>query len=305
MFESLFGERGFSLDRLRTLLEVHDAGGIVEAAPGDPVRQSQYSRQLRELSEFFGVKMGRRQGKLLKLTPEGARLAALAREQFRSIQDFRAECRADSSDYAIAAGDSLLQWLIIPRLGRLVGGKLPVRFGTVNLRTHEILQQLTEGSVDFGVVRADAVGRWLKMASLGTLDYCAVVPIALIKGGKRPSLKEILTGLPMAVQNTDGQFSRRLREIAIDPGVTLRPALSCQSFPQILAAVRSGAFAAILPKLALSELHPKAYVRLEGGPLDRLRREIALAWNPRSSRLRPGAARLLEQMQKLFQMTGP
>src|ERR1700739_304528 len=118
MFESLFSERGLSLDRLKVLIEVRCADSTAKAAPGDPVRQSQYSRQLRELSEFFGVKMGRRQGKQLKLTAEGARLAELAREQFRSLQDFRAECRSDSSDYAIAAGDSLLQWLIVPRLGK-------------------------------------------------------------------------------------------------------------------------------------------------------------------------------------------
>src|ERR1700722_20343675 len=103
MFESLFDDRGLSLDRLRVLLEVRDAGSLAEAAPGDPIRQSQYSRQLRELSEFFGVKLGRRQGKLLKLTDDGARLAELAREQLRSLQDFRSECRAYSSDYAIAA----------------------------------------------------------------------------------------------------------------------------------------------------------------------------------------------------------
>ena len=302
MFESLFDHRGLSLDRLRALLEVCDAGSIAEAAPGDPVRQSQYSRQLRELSEFFGVKVGRRQGKLLKLTAEGARLAELTREQFRSLQDFRSECRADSSDYAIAAGDSLLHWLIIPRLGTLIGGKRPVRFATVNLRTHEIVQQLSEGIIDFGIVRGDAVGSGLKTAPLGRLDYCAVAPASLVKGKKRPSLREILTHCPVAVQTTDGQFSRRLREIAVSSEYAFRPALSCQSFPQTVSAVRSGFFAAILPKLALKELPAKCYVLAEGGVLDQLQRELVLAWNPRIAGRRPGAMRLLEQMQKLFRL---
>ena len=38
MFESLFSERGLSLDRLKVLIEVRDAGSIAQAAPGDPVR---------------------------------------------------------------------------------------------------------------------------------------------------------------------------------------------------------------------------------------------------------------------------
>src|SRR3954470_2808236 len=114
MFESLFSERGLSLDRLKVLIEVRDAGSIAQAAPGDPVRQSQYSRQLRELAEFFGCEVARRQGKLLKLTAQGAQLAELARGQLRSLQDFRTECRAENFEYTIAAGDSLLQWLVIP-----------------------------------------------------------------------------------------------------------------------------------------------------------------------------------------------
>src|SRR5215475_1709858 len=93
MFDSLFAERGLSLDRLKVLIEVRDAGSIAQAAPGDPVRQSQYSRQLRELSEFFGCEVAQRRGKLLKLTSQGERLAELGREQLRALEDFRSECR--------------------------------------------------------------------------------------------------------------------------------------------------------------------------------------------------------------------
>jgi DNA-binding transcriptional LysR family regulator len=95
MFEKLFSERGLSLDRLRVLVEINDAGSIAQAAPGDLVRQSQYSRQLRELSEFFGCEVAQRRGKLLKLTTQGSRLAELARTQLRSLQDFKAECASE------------------------------------------------------------------------------------------------------------------------------------------------------------------------------------------------------------------
>jgi DNA-binding transcriptional LysR family regulator len=302
MFNSLFDDTGLSLDRLRALLEVRDAGSIAEAAPGDPIRQSQYSRQLRELSDFFGVKLGRRQGKLLKLTDEGLRLAELAREHLRSLQDFRSECRADGSDYAVAAGDSLLQWLVLPRLGALIHGKRPLRFATANLRTHDIVRQLIDGRTDVGVLHRNAVGSGLKMASLGILDYCAVVPASLIKGKQRPLLREILADFPIAVQTTDGQFGRQLREITVDLGLVFRPALACQSFPQSARAVKSGLFAAILPKLALTDFSDKGHVVIEGGVLDRLQREIVLAWNSRIARVRPGSARLLEQMQKLLRL---
>ena len=214
MFDSLFDDNGLSLDRLRALLEVRDAGSIAEAAPGDPIRQSQYSRQLRELSEFFGVKLGRRPGKASpKLSDEGMRLAELAREHLRSLQDFRSECRADSSDYAVAAGDSLLQWLVLPRLGALIHGKRPLRFVTANLRTHDIVRQLNDGRTDLGILRRNAVGSGLKMAALGILEYCAVVPASLVRSGKQPILREILSDLPMKrsrprMANPTGNFAK-------------------------------------------------------------------------------------------------
>ena len=300
MYQSLFDDRGLSLDRLRSLLEICDAGSIAEAAPGDPIRQSQYSRQVRELSEFFGAKLGRRQGKLLRLTDEGMRLAELVREHLRSLQDFRAECRADSSDYLIAAGDSLLQWLVIPRLGTLIKGKKAIRFVTDSLRTHEIIRQLGNGRIDVGVVRKNAVGSGLVMGSLGMVAYCVIVPRQLITSGIRPALRDILGNAPMAIQTTDGEFTRRLRETTVSLGIAFRPALSCQSFPQAASAVKSGLFASVLPKLAASDFPNKGFVCVEDTLLDRLNREIVLAWNPRITRVRPGAAHLLEQMQRHF-----
>lgn len=296
MFEQLFAERGLSFDRLRVLLEVHDAGSIAQAAPGDPIRQSQYSRQLRELAEFFGCEVTQRRGKILKLNPRGVQLADLAREHLRALDDFRAGCRAEVVDYSIAAGDSVIQWLIIPRLGALRGTTPPVHFATTNLRTNDIVAQLNEGRIDFGVMRRDALPAGLKSAALGTLTYSVIVPRPLAPGKSAPALREVFAALPLAAQKADGQFTQRLREIARDLGSEFRPALACESFPQALAAVRAGQFAAIVPTLAVAELPAAGFHRLEAPELTKLQRELVLAWNPRAARVRPAAAKLAEKL---------
>jgi DNA-binding transcriptional LysR family regulator len=302
MYDNLFSERGLSFDRLRVLVEVHDAGGIAQAVPGDPIRQSQYSRQLRELSEFFGTEVARRQGRQLKLTAQGVQLAELVRLQFHSLQDFRAECRAESVDYSIAAGDSLIHWLVIPRLGAVVGQDKAARFATCNLRTHEIVQQLTDGRVDFGVMRKDALVPPLKCAPLGSLHFVAVVPKVLVPPWPGVSLAEVLGHLPFAAHTSDGQFTQKLRAIAKSLKTGLRPALTCQSFPQALAAVRSGGFGSVLPALALKELEPSSYVEIPAGPLDNLNRSIVLAWNSRLPRVRPGAKKLIDRLQAALRL---
>ena len=297
MFESLFSERGLSLDRLKVLIEVRDAGSIAQAAPGDPVRQSQYSRQLRELSEFFACEVAQRKGKLLKLTAQGERLAELAREHLRSLDDFRAECRDENVVFAIGAGDSLIQWLVIPRLGKVVDSFPGTRFSTTNLRTNEIVQQLTDSRLDFGIIRKDAVALGLKAVSLGVVRYAALVPEALARR-KKPSLRQALSTMPLATQTTDGQFTSGLREIAKSLGLLLTPALSCQSFPQTMAAVRSGRFAAIVPEMAIHDLPDGLTHRVHDPLLDLLDREAMLAWNPRLVRVRPNASKIAAKLHQ-------
>lgn len=304
MFETLLSERGLSLDRLKVLIEVRDAGSIAQAAPGDPVRQSQYSRQLRELAEFFGCEVAQRRGKLLKLTPQGERLAELAREQLRSLDDFRAECRQESVAFTLGAGDSLIQWLVIPRLGKVIEAFPGTHFATENLRTNEIVQQLTEGRLDFGIIRKNAMAPGLKAVSLGVVSYVALVPDGMVRGKRKLTLRQVLAELPLASQTTDGQFASALREIARALDVPLAPALSCQSFPQNLAALRTGRFWAIVPEIAVRELPSGAAHRLTDPLLAQLDREAMLAWNPRLVRVRPNAARIATMLQHTLALDG-
>jgi DNA-binding transcriptional LysR family regulator len=305
MFESLFSERGLSLDRLKVLIEVRDAGSIAQAAPGDPVRQSQYSRQLRELSEFFGCEVAQRRGKILKLTAQGERLAELAREHLRSLDDFRSECREESVAFTIGAGDSLIQWLVIPRLGKILDGFPGTRFATTNLRTNEIVQQLSDCRLDFGILRKNAVAAGLKAVSLGMVTYVAVVPHALLQRKKKITLGQALAELPLATQTTDGQFTSGLREIAKTYGVPFTPTLACQSFPQTLAAVKTGRFWSVIPEMAARDLPPDSVHQLSDDALSSLAREAMLSWNPRLVRIRPGASKVASALHSFLQAKRP
>jgi len=298
MFDSIFTERGLSMERLRVLIEVHDAGSIAATAPGNMSRHSQFSRQLRELSEFFGCEVAHRRGKLLKLTAAGSRLAELARPFLREIVDFHTTCRNERIEFTVGAGDSLIHWLVIPRLGGLLKAHPLVRFNTSNLRTKEIVDQIGDGRIDFGLIRKNAVRAGMKAASLGTLRYVAVVPDSIARQNRLPGFEEIFTNFPIAMQNTDGEFSKRLLDIAIAENKGFLPSLGCQSFPQTLAAVRSGHFAAIIPQMAVKELPMGSIHEITGKPLKQLERDIVLAWNQRITQVRPNARKVVSELQK-------
>lgn len=302
MFDDLFSKGGLSLDRLRTLLEVEEAGSIADAAPGDTVRHSQYSRQLRELSEFFGCEVTKREGKRIKLTTKGGKLAQLSREYLKALNDFSSMCRDQPIDVSIAAGDSLIQWLVIPRLGPLIRQFPGIRFTTQSLRTHEITEVISDLKVDFGIVRTDAVTAGMDSVGLGDLSYVALVPTSLWHEKRKPTLNDVFR-MPFAYQETDGRFSRQLVEIARAFHPNFAPALACQSFPQTMAAVRSGYFAAVVPSIAAEEIQSKAVRRVHGRELDALKRRAVLVWNNRLPQLRPSAITIVERLQAAFKFS--
>src|SRR4051812_9738168 len=120
MFDVLLSRSGLTLDRLKALVEVEAAGSIVGADPDNPNKHSQYSRQLRELSEFFGCELAQRRGRTLRLTERGTLLAKFAREFLRQLEDYDASCRGQHVDYTIGGGDSLIQWLVMPQIAKVV-----------------------------------------------------------------------------------------------------------------------------------------------------------------------------------------
>src|SRR5262245_19337050 len=94
--------KGLSLERLTSFLTVVDAGGIARAAPGQPVRQSQLSRQLGELERALGVALFQRgtQGPRVP-SAAGAELARLVRDLSRGLDDVR---RAEAGPLAVTLG---------------------------------------------------------------------------------------------------------------------------------------------------------------------------------------------------------
>src|SRR5512141_3216326 len=113
MFERLFAESGLSLDRLRALLEVGPAGSIAKAANGDAVRQSQYSRQIKELEDFFQTRLIERQGKGTRLTANGKELARISRFFMLGLSNFQRGCLAEEQTFRVGASATfIVQWLL-------------------------------------------------------------------------------------------------------------------------------------------------------------------------------------------------
>ncbi len=302
MFEALFAHHGLSLDRLRTLCEVAEAGSITQAAGGDPVRQSQFSRQIRELESFFEVSLTRRDGKGLALTLDGLALVRAVRQALTHLDDFRLQAGGQPVLFALGAGDSLIRWLVLSRLPLLRKALPDLRLRLENLRTPEIVQALRDMKIDFGLVRPDAVTKPLTSIPLGRMKYTIFCPRRLLKDNRQATAKVVLARVPFVLQSGEGAFARVLRNWVDEAGASRAGQLECDSFPQACRAVATGQFAAVLPRLAAGELGEDEYLQVDVPHFNKNARGVALAWNPRTLDQRGGGENVLGRLRELLKM---
>jgi len=298
-FSALFAQGGLSLDRLRSFVLVVEAGGLARAVEGDEARASLLSRQIRELESFFGVALTRRRGKGIAFTAAGEELAQLARQHLQALDDFRRACRAEPRIVRLVAGNSILEWLLVPLLAAL-RAKLPgVEFELLDMRTRDAALQLTRLTADLGILRADAVTAGLASLPVRPIGFALFVPRALAVGLTPANLRRRFSSLPIAAP-IGGQFRDDFEAAAARAGWRLQRALTCSTITHAARAVRSGSFAAILPETAVVDLDPAQIQRFTLPFFRDYRRPLCLVWNVRAAETRPLVRQTVEALAPLL-----
>lgn len=276
-FERLFDVSGLSLDRLRTFLRVVEAGNLSKAAQGDATKQSQFSRQIKELEGFFGVALSRRVGRRIEITDEGHRLAQVIRRHFRELDDFREAMSGRSVNIRFGSQGSVIHWMLLPRLEGIRNALGNVTVELEQMRSTEVVRAVADGRLDFGIVREDAVPPEMKRWPLGKVGYSVFAANSLWKG--RASVEELVQNAPFAELLPGGQFSESWHEWLAKEGIVPKVSARVSSFMDLARAVQSG-YAAVLPNLAAVDLDPKRYAHQ---PVPALRkRTLVLIANARS-----------------------
>lgn len=298
MFARLFGTSGLSLDRLRALVEVGAAGSIVGAAGRDTIRQSQLSRQIKELEDFFGVRLTERQGKTLRLTAPGKELARISRFFLLGLSNFHRGCLAREQQFRIGSSPTLIDQILLPTLSGPLATGSHIRYETEAASEEDIERRLHDLTLDFGVVRASALSRPLQVREIASFELLVWAPRAL--WGKKPfSAKALMSGkIPfvLAARELPAAIEDRLADIG--------PSLICDHFLEARTALETGSFAAILPDFLAPR--PPTPTPMLNAPLEldgaASRITIRLAWNPRMLRLNSHAVRqrdhLLESLKR-------
>jgi DNA-binding transcriptional LysR family regulator len=289
---------GFSIERLRAFCRVAEAGSIVSAAKGDPTRQSQFSRQIKELEDFFGTKLVERAGKTIRLTENGKKVALLTQTFLRSVQDLRAG--ASKGDVIrLGAGESLLRWVIMPHLEAIQSLDPNVRFDFVTQRTEECVESLKRGILDLAIVRKDAADESLNAIPCGSLNYVIIVPRTLLPGRTAAGLR-LVRKLPFAMLSGDGVLARGVVALASKLEIELDIRVRAENFSLLISAVENATLATVIPEPAVKLLSKERFAVIEIDESAALTRHLVVAFSADAANLRQGIRRVAPRLTSLL-----
>ena len=177
-------------------------------------KQALYSRQVRELEQFFGVELTRRKGKesRSRRRVENSPKMQLRVHLQRSDRFQESLCRSDhripdrirQQHRGMASGS---------KMGKLATEVPSARFSLQNMRTADIVKGLKEHSVDFRILRRSAVVAPLKFHSMGQIGYALFAPTTWARRRRTPPVAMPRSVCRRRVQQT---LSRVLRKSETD-----------------------------------------------------------------------------------------
>jgi DNA-binding transcriptional LysR family regulator len=289
MFNQLFSRSGLSLERLRTFCEVAEVGSMAKAANGDTVKQSQFSRQIKELEEHFGQKLTERSGRNVVLTKAGSEFAAMARQVLATLEDFQQGGGNRTVEISLGAGESFHRGVILPRLGQIRSRLPEITLGLRNLRGVEIVEGLIDGRLDLGVIDEDELTGDLQSERLGKVAYGLVVrKDALTTTERKGANWKAALALPFVGMEGRNRMMTAITELAKEAKVDIRFSVKCSSWLAVADVLAQQGGVGVLPSVIPV---PAGCVAINVPGLRPFDRNILLAWDARRGTIRPQSAK--------------
>ncbi len=295
------------IDKLAYLIALAREQHFGRAADSCGVTQPTLSAGIKQLEEQLGVLLVQRGSRFIGFTPEGQRTLDWARRIVGDAQALRDEIRALKTGLA-----GHLRLSVIPTALPMVTALTEpfrlahpnVTFSVFSRTSIEVLAQLENLETDVGLSYLDRepVGR-VRTLPLYHEVYWLVVAAHHALATARSVIWEQLGDVPLALLTPDMQ-NRRIIDAALrEAGVTSAPAMQSDSMLAVLAHVRTGQWAGVLPAVLVDTLDVAG--RLVAIPIDDRRPPptVGLIY-PQREPLTPLTAALLAEARRFVATRG-
>ncbi|MFG2781013.1 LysR family transcriptional regulator [Streptomyces prunicolor] len=238
---------------LAYFLEVARTGSVTEAAHALNVAPSAISRQVAKLESGIGVPLFARHPRGMTLTEAGSRLLAHARrtetESTTLVEELRTGRGAEARSVAVACSEGFARRLVPRAIADFRREHPDVAFRVDVVARQEATRRVVEGLADVAVTYTMGPQHDVRVECAVVVPVAAIVPLGHeLADRDRIGLAD-LCGYPLALASP-GTSQRELFDIGAQlEGITVRPALVCDSLAPQYEFVRAGGGLALVGDL--------------------------------------------------------
>lgn len=268
--------------QLQVLIALSHNENISKAAQELNVTQSAVSQALKNLENKVGFPVITRQGKSVTLTENGMRLAKVAKQYLKRIEETIEQIHLENHDIKGKLHVGSLYglgktWLSSRMLDFLSAyPELEVRLSMDFPET--IIKKFEQHEIDCLIMPEYLVPAFADKLELHS-EYTTLVFSEKFNITKTTDLKEILSLPIIFYENNDPNFYRWCREkFGVVPR-NIKPRLVVNSFGQMLQAVNEGLGVAVVPTHVLKRSHFKAKLKTVGKDFEVFSNKVAFAFH--------------------------
>lgn len=233
-----------NLELYRTFFWAAKEQNLSRAAERLFVTQPSVSHAIRQLEEELNVNLFHRGPKGVTLTEEGQLLfhhVEMAMQALEAAERIIGEqTNLLRGELRIGGGDSLIKYYLLPHLSRFCSDYPGVHLNLTNGTTAEIIRQVKEGRIDFGIVRLPVEDDSLVAVEAITLQECfAAGPKYAHLADRTISLAE-LKQYPLIMFTRTSTSSKFIQDFAASHGLTLEPEIELASVDLLIAFAKAG-----------------------------------------------------------------
>lgn len=209
-------------DALRSFAVFAEHRNFTTAAAALHISQPSLHVKIRKLATALGVELYERDGRRLRLTEAGQRLAAYALDSRARLDEFLAGLHDRTPRLTIAAGRGTFRWVVGDAIRQVTASGRSV--AVVIADRDDAMAALTEGRADLAVLAHDPPGRNLEVRQIAVYPQVLVVDSAHPLAARRRVRLASLDGLDLVVPPAGRPHRRSLDRALLDAGVAWRPA---------------------------------------------------------------------------------
>ncbi len=288
------------LRHLRAFVAVAEVLNFSRAADELEIAQPAVSQQIRGLEEELGVLVFDRIGKRVTLTEAGRALLPHARQILHLVETAENEVRERGElkrgRASLGAPPTVSTHVLPARLTQFKQQHPGLEVLLREAGTETLLRQIEEGRIDLAIVASDVLPSTVESVPFLDERYVLAVSVQHPFLGRRQSVRLADLSQEPFILFPEGY---KLREVTLsacaEAGFEPRVALDGGAMQSALEFVGAGLGVALVPELALTEVHGIKPLRI----LDQdLRRRLGLTWL-RARSLSPAARALREFLVQL------